>query len=406
MKLLISTTVALKIATLIGTVHGHGYMFEPLSRNYFAHLYGLSYGNEPGLPPAEYCQHCLNTKGPGSVCGTSEQGINYDDWLDISGQPMPWNNNCNVYREGDVITISSYLVSHHTGHMEVRACPEGRASTQECFDANVLEFVEDLNYGMPKDDNYPERGYYYGDDQFSNNEFSMRFKLPDGFYGDEVLFQWLYVTANSCYPPGYIDYYEMNSELPKFYNTEVQECTPEQYTESYFTGDWPERFVNCAEVRIVPADYDGGISSNCSVNGSDNDDDNSNNNPAPTSAPPLSTQPPITNEDIPDIAPPAPSEDESDDGEDVGDNEGGCCSNDYKTCATFCQEGGRDQCESSACVNMKWLADGPLPSSETCAARWEGCTDTGTAGCCDGLVCKGSSPYWKMCLAPDDAAPN
>jgi len=411
MKFLISSAIALKVATLIGNAHGHGYMYEPLSRNYFANLYGLSWGSKPDFPPSEYCHHCLNTKGPGSVCGASEQGINYDDWLDILGQPMSWNNNCNVYKEGDVITISSYLVSHHTGHMEARACPMGRASTQECFDNNVLEFVEDLNYGMLKDDNYPERGYYYGDDQFSNNEFSMRFKLPEGLYGDEVLFQWWYVTANSCYPPGYVDYYATNSQFPKFYNTVTQECTPDQYTESFFTGDWPERFVNCAEVRIVPADFEGDIITNCGSSDNNNSGNNNNNSGplVPTSTPVLSTQPPVPIVEIPNIAPPVSDEDESE--EDISHNndivsEGGCCSNDYRTCSSFCQEGGRDQCESSACVNMNWLDNGPLPSSETCAARWEACTDTGTAGCCDGLVCKGSNPYWKQCLAPADAAPN
>ena len=115
-------------------------------------MHGLSWGSQSGVPDKEYCSHCLNTKGPGSVCGTSEQGVNYDLWLDSQGEPMPWNSNGNIYQEGDIITISSFLASHHTGHMEVRACPHGRESTQECFDRphHRLTFVEDLIYDMPQ----------------------------------------------------------------------------------------------------------------------------------------------------------------------------------------------------------------------------------------------------------------
>ncbi len=153
MKFLFSaSTTALGLSTLIGNAHGHGYMFEPLTRNYYAWLNGLSWGTQGGIPDKEYCTHCLNTKGPGSVCGTSEGGINYDVWLDSKGEPMPWNSNGNFYRQGDVITIGSFLQAHHTGHMEVRACPNGRQSTQECFDLpeHRLEFVEDLLFDMPK----------------------------------------------------------------------------------------------------------------------------------------------------------------------------------------------------------------------------------------------------------------
>ena len=57
-------------------VEGHGYLFEPASRNYWSNVHGKDYGLERGLPsPREYCFHCLNTNT--GVCGTSEQGVNY-----------------------------------------------------------------------------------------------------------------------------------------------------------------------------------------------------------------------------------------------------------------------------------------------------------------------------------------
>lgn len=34
-------------------------------------------------------------------------------------------------------------------------------------------------------------------------QFKFTYKLPDGIVGDKILIQWRYVTANSCFPPGY-----------------------------------------------------------------------------------------------------------------------------------------------------------------------------------------------------------
>jgi hypothetical protein len=50
-------------------VSGHGYMFQPSSRNYYSNINGKDYGLESGVPiPREYCYHCLNTNT--GVCGT------------------------------------------------------------------------------------------------------------------------------------------------------------------------------------------------------------------------------------------------------------------------------------------------------------------------------------------------
>ena len=75
--------------------------------------------------------------------------------------------------------------------MELRGCPLGRASHQECFDDANHEFifVKDLIYDMPADDEYPERGYYYGGQTSGIREFKMEFKVPPGLVGIEVLLQ-------------------------------------------------------------------------------------------------------------------------------------------------------------------------------------------------------------------------
>lgn len=406
MKIFLSTTTALGLSTFIGSAHGHGYMFEPLSRNYYAYLHGLSWGSQSGVPDKEYCSHCLNTKGPGSVCGTSEQGVNYDLWLDSQGEPMPWNSNGNIYQEGDIITISSFLASHHTGHMEVRACPHGRESTQECFDRpnHRLTFVEDLIYDMPQDENYPERGYYYGSCDFNNNEFSMKFKLPENLHGQKVLLQYWYFTANSCTPEGYAEYYGANSGLDSdFWNEELPVCTDAQWTEEFYAGDWPERFVNCAEVTILSS---GDPNTPVSTQEPVVVDEIPQIVPPPVESPtPEPTMAPVPEPTMAPVVPVTPTAPEPPVDNSGGDLDG-CCSNDYKTCATWCNQSKEFCEESSACINMKWLDDGPLPSNETCQPRWGPCTNTGTDGCCDGLVCKGNSPWYKQCLAPGDPEPN
>jgi hypothetical protein len=171
--------------SLLEGTHGHGMITSPRSRNWLAHGEGTE-GVTPGVPKAEYCQHCLNQNT--GVCGYAG-GNNYDNWLDSAGKPMPWTPQ-DVYRSGDIITIKTTLTAHHGGHMEIKACPNGRASTQACLDDpnNRLTFVRDVLYNLPADPNYPERGYYGGWDTMES-DFWMEYKLPDGLVGDEVLIQ-------------------------------------------------------------------------------------------------------------------------------------------------------------------------------------------------------------------------
>jgi len=136
---------------------------------------------------------------------------------------------------------------HHRGHFEFSACPinAGQIATQGCFQANPLEFVEDLLYGSPKDVNYPYRAYMAPPavSGLKNNMFSYRMKLPNSAVGDLVLVQWRYLTGNSCDYPGYEAYKwpaswgNMDSPIPK--------CG----AAPAYSGS--EQFWNCAEVKIV-----------------------------------------------------------------------------------------------------------------------------------------------------------
>jgi hypothetical protein len=381
-------------------VQGHGYMFIPTSRNRYAHTSGVSYNNGvKGIPPSEYCAHCLNANQ--GVCGISEQGIDYDAWLDVTGEAMPWISQ-QEYEEGQVIEVHSHLTANHAGHMMIRACAMGKESTQECFNNNRLEFVEDVAFGMPKDPAYPDRGYYHGGAGANGFDYVMRFQLPPGLAGEKVLLQWEYFTANSCSPVGYAAYFGgANSDnqalSDEHWNPGIPACAA-SYPDHFVSAAPPERFINCAEVTIIPSS--GGIPTTSPPMPLPTP--NPTFGPAPSDAPfAVLTSPPTkmpviaptkapvspfaspTQPPIPSPTAPAPTPSTGN----------GCCSHDFKNCATWGNES-REICEQLG--GMKWLVNGPL--TDTCLVRYSDCTQSATK-CCDGLVCQGSE-FYKQCRNP------
>ena len=133
-----------------------------------------------------------------------------------------------IYRQGDVIDIEVLVTTHHKGHFEFAVCPINGVSsndnmpmevpTADCFKNNKLQFLSDELYGAPPDPQYPERAYIApssivtwtngenGEQPVTGAPYQMKFKLPDDIYGDTVLLQWYYLTANSCKHEGYSDY--------------------------------------------------------------------------------------------------------------------------------------------------------------------------------------------------------
>lgn len=203
------TPLTLALALLSGSPRraaGHGHLLTPRSRNWYAYEVGRDDPTNapPGVPPREYCSHCLNQKLAAETCGRGSAQP-YDagtGWRDIYQNAIPWNAQ-EAYVEGQELLVTSELTTNHAGHMELFACPlDGGAvqASQECFDAHPLSFVRDVCSNGPADDVYPVRGYYSND---ALHHFVYR--LPPGLTGQRVLLQWRYITANSCLPPGYKD---------------------------------------------------------------------------------------------------------------------------------------------------------------------------------------------------------
>ncbi|KAL7550366.1 hypothetical protein ACHAWF_013610 [Thalassiosira exigua] len=270
---------ALVIATLaidptVTLVTGHGYMSSPRSRNFYAHsiINTIECTSPDGCPPQEYCHHCLNNND--GVCGKSPGGANYETslWKDREGNPMPWRAQGpggtlavgGEYVEGGTMVVDSILSTHHNGHMELRACVMDSSNATKCstfddFEGNELHFVQDLvpeenHPSMYPDPVFPERGMYAGGQAGAIQSFSFVYRIPEGIYGERVLLQWKYITANSCSPPGYADYFANHTDLPDSYWTVgLTSCTPPYPNDGSRSTTYPEQFFNCAEVSILPS---------------------------------------------------------------------------------------------------------------------------------------------------------
>jgi hypothetical protein len=260
MKIIFSNAAVLAVSSLylsafapVKTVSGHAAMTEPMSRNYFANIEG-TWGSVEGVPPQYPEYTSVNQNRAGGVCGFDQNGRasgEMDLWLDSTGIPMPWESKA-TYNADAVIPVNTVFSAHHYGHITVSGCPMGRASTQACFDAFPLEFVQDNLTQMPPDPQHKDRGMMHALDM----ELSMNFKLPPGLAGEEVLLQWVYTTANSCAPVGYRTYFETQNppDGSSSWKSNLPDCLADQpltvLPNHLVGGPRGELFLNCAEVTV------------------------------------------------------------------------------------------------------------------------------------------------------------
>ena len=409
-----------------------------LHSNYFANIEG-TWGSVEGVPPQYPEYTSVNQNRAGGVCGFDQNGRasgEMDLWLDSTGIPMRWESKA-IYNADAVITVNTVFSAHHYGHITVSGCPMGRASTQACFDAFPLEFVQDNLTQMPPDPQHKDRGMMHGLDM----ELSMDFKLPPGLVGEEVLLQWVYTTANSCAPVGYRTYFE--TQNPPDGNSSWKSNLPDCLADQPLTvlpnhlvgGPRGELFLNCAEVTVR------GESSPLP--------------PFPAPVPPPPVAPPVSvptapvespvmapvespvmaptgesetggtcgdgtvgnglcsnrahccskwgfcgtvesghcvdEHNPPEPAPaPAPVQAPTAPEPPTGGDENGCCSQNFSTCVSWGSDS-KESCQTHG--SMIWLENGAL--TQECREKDGACTDDVDA-CCPGLICDGSQ-WYKQC---------
>lgn len=291
LQALAACVAALGALATIGGAAGHGHLYYPRSRNWVARQDGRSWmdGNDPAretTPRVEYCPHCLNRYAPlghplrpeGGYCGVTQDGTReYTKQLNYNGEPMTEPPLQATLMAGTKVNFGFTITAHHKGHVELGVCCDA-APSQACFDRNRLMYVEDLYYKAPLDSNHPERGYLFPDpnrpygkrrsvlqnDDGQMNarwngegmDFNMVFELPRDVSGDRCIIQWRYYTANSCEMPGYRDYAWPGADWRNpAGGYGLSTC---QVPLSNDGDGFPERFWNCADVEILPADGGGG----------------------------------------------------------------------------------------------------------------------------------------------------
>jgi hypothetical protein len=242
----------------IGSVHAHGYLKTPRSRNFVASQDGKSFGGTASTPAVEYCPHCLNRGGPLAACGLVDNR-NYDTPPNAIGGTMPTNIQ-GTFRMGGTIEVDIVLTAHHMGHFEFHVCPlatAGEIPTMECFKSNPVTVIRDVLYGAPTDPNYPHRAYippltYPGiindtSGTVPGTLYRYVLQLPPNLQGNLVLLQWYYLTGNSCIHPGYETY-----PFPVAWGGNLPGNTGYCIVNDSDGGNGtPERFWNCAEISIV-----------------------------------------------------------------------------------------------------------------------------------------------------------
>ena len=223
----------------------HGYMSIPKSRNKLA--------NERSWPEeVNYCPHCLNVDGrrtttyayPETAAGARGHGLCGDRpaggdacWsggLCAEQDHMPGGKFFTpsgagggggavqaAYVSGQVIETEFVITAHHRGMLTLRLCDEANV-TEECLQKYPpLERVryedEDLIRAQPINPALPELFYLnpkcaLGPDP-ATGAYTMRarWRLPEGVTCDGCVLQMWWTTANSCVPPGFRDFPEVNA---------------------------------------------------------------------------------------------------------------------------------------------------------------------------------------------------
>ncbi|KAG5175060.1 chitin binding domain-containing protein [Tribonema minus] len=250
-------------------VDAHGFVTEPASRNAVAYAAGLDW-DAPGMnakplmdqwrltntffplkiDTTKAAKPLVEVKSPSTgrhlACGDPNQirSIN-------NNQYSLSNSNFKVQKtySGKTMDITVVLKTHHEGHFEFFLCDVGSSGTvtQECFEKTPLVRADD-GYSDPYslvDKQYPGR-YYIGAFCKGQAEYTykMRYKLPAMQCAHCVL-QWHYITANSCFVPGY-----------RAFDKVWQGCSPKQgsrYATNEECGERSrsEEFWNCSDIAIL-----------------------------------------------------------------------------------------------------------------------------------------------------------
>lgn len=182
------------------------------------------------------------------------------------------------YKQGEDIEIEINVVAHHNGFVEIHVCDIAKCGgeiSEACFregHCKPLQRAPNLSCdsGMdlrcaPIDPKYPGRWYLPCTTKPENTQErfggpKMKFRLPEDLSCQHCVIHWFWSAANTCNPPGVIDFFE-GPNGPKTWGdcfgqggakggySKVQKpCGPDRN---------PEEYYQCADVAIEPSKAQG-----------------------------------------------------------------------------------------------------------------------------------------------------
>lgn len=214
-----------------------------------------------------------------SVCGDGKFG----PYEHLKGGRYYYNGKIvATYRQGGVMNVEVRIIAHHLGFVELRICDVGKCPgaeiSEECFQMGhcyTLERarVKECQTGYSKkcgpiDRKRKSRWYLpcYGFEDKSGNiakygvDGTMRFKIPGHLHCEHCVVHWIWTTANTCNPPGVIDYYKgpdrprgwgrCRGQAGAFGGVALNQGPCGGLLND--SGLVPEEYMSCADVRILP----------------------------------------------------------------------------------------------------------------------------------------------------------
>lgn len=178
-----------------------------------------------------------------------------------------------TYRKGGVIGIGLSIVAHHNGFIEAHLCNVSKCGgeiSESCFRQGHCQQLKRAKNNLcdsgrgrwcgPIDKKYPGRWYLpctrYPLKNFKVESFDAKYilyRLPKHVTCEHCVLQWFWSTANSCNPPGVIDYFD-GDDRPRTWGNCVgqggarggvargqQPCSKNRF---------PEEYLQCADIRI------------------------------------------------------------------------------------------------------------------------------------------------------------
>ena len=176
-----------------------------------------------------------------------------------------------TYRQGDVVSFDVTVTTHHNGFFSFAICDISKCGGEigaNCFRNGHCHYLKRAWVAScesrrdwkcaPIDRAYPERWYlpctnpnakidHYGGGK-------MLYHLPKDLHCEHCVLQWYWASANSCNPPGLVNFFKSNRS-PKWGNCKgqgeaiggwrrwEQQCGGKRFS---------EEFYQCSDVRILP----------------------------------------------------------------------------------------------------------------------------------------------------------